>query len=139
MAYIRLAAAIVSISLAAVCVFVAAPAAQDSKKIEYDEFCKLDVQDQERLLRRGESRKPRQSDSHADSALAGQKPGAAQHGSDHGLEENIAFIKADLYKIPRREEDMANAKKLEQRTLALMSREDMTEAFTIFGSCIAKN
>jgi IS5 family transposase len=52
--------------------------------------------------------------------------------------DNIAFIKADLYKIPRREEDLAKAKELEQRALALMTREDMTEAMTMFGACIAK-
>jgi hypothetical protein len=54
------------------------------------------------------------------------------------MEENIAFVKADLYKFPRDEVDLALAKNLEQRTLKLMTREDITEALTVFGSCIAK-
>jgi hypothetical protein len=54
------------------------------------------------------------------------------------MEENIAFVKPDLYKFPRTEVDMALAKNLEQRTLKVMTKEDMTEALTIFGACIAK-
>ncbi len=54
------------------------------------------------------------------------------------MEDNIAFVKADLYKFPRKESDLDQAKRLEQRTLAVMTREDMGEALTIYGACIPK-
>jgi hypothetical protein len=138
MAHARLAATIVALTLAVVCsVFAAAPAAQ-AVKVEYDDFCTLDVQTKNRLFaavspdNRAELIRT-QLQRWLDKNRARLSPEQVKV-----VEENIAFIKADLYRIPRREEDMQKAKELEQRTLALMSRADMTEAVTIFGSCIAK-
>ena len=133
----RFAGALVSIALGFACLFSSGAAAQASK-VEYDEFCKLEVTAKDRLFaaitpeNRAELIRT-QLQRWLEKNRARLTPEQVKV-----IEENISFIKADLYKIPRREEDMATAKKLEQRTLALMTREDMTEAFTIFGSCIPK-
>jgi hypothetical protein len=55
------------------------------------------------------------------------------------MEDNIAFVRADLYKLPRRPEDLEKAKELEQRTLSLMAKDDMAQALTIHGPCIDKS
>ena len=137
MTCLRLAAAIASILLAVVCVFVAEPAAQDSK-IEYDEFCKLDVKSKNGFFAVASPENRAELIRTQLQRWLAKNRARLNTAQVLVIEENIAFIKADLYKLPRREEDMAKAKALEQRTLALMSREDMTEAFTIFGSCIPK-
>jgi len=54
------------------------------------------------------------------------------------MEENLAFLTADLYRLPRNPELMAKAKDLETRTAALLSREDMGQALTISGTYIPK-
>jgi hypothetical protein len=137
MAYPRIAGAIVSVALGLACLLAAALSAQASK-VEYDEFCKLDVAAKNRLFaaippeNRAELIRT-QIQRWLEKNRARLSPEQVKV-----IDENIAFIKADLYKFPRREEDLGKARELEQRTLALMTREDMTEAFTIFGSCIAK-
>jgi hypothetical protein len=108
-------------------------------RVEYDEFCKLDLQAKNRLFNviTPENRADlirTQIQRWLDKSRPRLTPAQIQV-----MEDNIAFIKADLYRLPRREADLAKAKELEQRTLALMSREDMTEALTVYGSCIAKN
>jgi hypothetical protein len=139
MSCLRFAAAIASILLAAVSVFVAEPAAQDSKKIEYDEFCKLDVKSKNGFFAVASPENRAELIRTQLQRWLAKNRARLTTAQVMVIEENIAFIKADLYILPRREEDMAKAKALEQRTLALMSREDMTEAFTIFGSCIPKD
>lgn len=138
MTCLRLAAAIASILLAAVFLTVVEPAAQASK-IEYDEFCKLDVKTKNGVFAAATPENRAELIRTQIQRWLGKNRERLSPEQVKVIEENISFIKADLYDLPRREEDMAKAKALEQRTLALMSREDMTEAFTIFGSCIPKS
>ena len=54
------------------------------------------------------------------------------------MEENIAFVTADVYRRPREPQKMEQAKALEAKTAALFSRSDMSEALTIHGAHIPK-
>ena len=54
------------------------------------------------------------------------------------MEENIAFVTADVYRRPREPQKMEQAKALEAKTAALLSRSDMSEALTIHGAHIPK-
>jgi hypothetical protein len=54
------------------------------------------------------------------------------------MEENLAFLTADLYRQQPSPELMAKVKALETRTAALFSREDMAQALTINGAYIPK-
>jgi hypothetical protein len=134
---LRVTGALIAIALAAVCLLARNSAAQASR-IEYDVFCTMDLKNKEKVF--GEispenraalvrTQIQRWLDKHRSRLTAEQIK---------IMEENIAIVKADLYKFPRNEVELAKAKSLEQRTLAVMSREDMAEALTIFGSCIAK-
>ena len=134
---LRVTGALIAIALAAVC-FLARNSAAQASRIEYDVFCTMDLKNKEKVF--GEISPENRA------ALVRTQ---IQRWLDKNrsrltaeqikiMEENIAIVKADLYKFPRNEVELAKAKSLEQRTLAVMSREDMTEALTIFGSCIAK-
>lgn len=137
MTSLRITGALIAIALAAVCLLARISAAQASR-IEYDVFCTMDLRNKEKVF--GEISPENRA------ALVRTQ---IQRWLDKNrsrltaeqikiMEENIAIVKADLYKFPRNEVELAKAKSLEQRTLAVMSREDMAEALTIFGSCIAK-
>ena len=54
------------------------------------------------------------------------------------MDENLAFVTADIYRLPKSQENMAKAKDLETRTAAAFSREDMMQALTIRGDYIPK-
>jgi hypothetical protein len=54
------------------------------------------------------------------------------------MDENLAFVTADIYRLPKNQENMAKAKDLETRTAAVFSREDMMQALTIRGDYIPK-
>ena len=54
------------------------------------------------------------------------------------MEENIAFVAADVYRLPRDPQKMEQAKALEAKTAALFSGSDMKEAITIYGAYIPK-
>jgi hypothetical protein len=136
MTAVRVTRAIVALALAVGAGMIALGA--QAPRIEYDEFCKLDLQARNRLFNviSPENRADlvrTQIQRWLEKNRARLTPAQIQV-----MEDNAAFIKADLYRLPRREADMAKAKELEQRTLALMSREDMTEALTVYGSCIPK-
>ena len=137
MTSLRVTGALIAIAVAAICLLARTTAAQASR-IEYDVFCTMDLKNKEKVF--GEISPENRA------ALVRTQ---IQRWLDKNrsrltaeqikiMEENIAIVKADLYKFPRNEVELAKARSLEQRTLAVMSREDMTEALTIFGSCIAK-
>ena len=137
MTSLRVTGALIAIAVAAICLLARTTAAQASR-IEYDVFCSMDLKNKERVF--GEISPENRA------ALVRTQ---IQRWLDKNrsrltaeqikiMEENIAIVKADLYKFPRNEVELEKAKSLEQRTLAVMSREDMAEALTIFGSCIAK-
>ena len=137
MAKLRLAGAMVAIGVVALCLFAGNSRAQASH-VAYDAFCGLSVDTKKKLFTEVSA------DNRADLVRTQIQRWLDKNRSRLSaeqikiMEENIAFVKADLYKIPRRDGDLDKAKDLERRTLALMPREDMTEAFTIYGSCIAK-
>lgn len=137
MARLRLVIALVALPLVLACLVAVDPAAQGTR-VEYDDYCKLDVKAKNRLF--GIISPENRADLVRTQIQRWLDKNRSRLTADQirVLEDNVAFIKPDLYRLPRREEDMAKAKELEQRTLALMSREDMTEAFTVYGSCIAK-
>lgn len=54
------------------------------------------------------------------------------------VEENRAFITAEVYERPQAPSNLARAKELETRTLSVLSREDAGQAFTIEGAYIPK-
>jgi hypothetical protein len=55
------------------------------------------------------------------------------------VEDSLAVITPDLYRTPKREEDMAKIRELEARVRELFSREDAAQAFSNQGTCIEKN
>jgi hypothetical protein len=138
MARLRLTGALIAIAVAAVCLLSGDIAAQTSK-IDYDAFCTLDLKSKQKVF--GEIKPENRADLVRTQARRWLEKNRARLTPEQVkiMEENIAFVKPDLYKFPRNEVDMALAKNLEQRTLALMAREDMAEALTIFGACIAKS
>ena len=54
------------------------------------------------------------------------------------VEENRAFVTAELYDRPRTPGSLARSKELESRALAVLSCEDVGRAFTIEGAYIPK-
>ncbi len=54
------------------------------------------------------------------------------------MEENRAFVTAELYEQPRTPASTARAKELESRSLAVLSGEDVGQALTIHGAYIPK-
>jgi hypothetical protein len=54
------------------------------------------------------------------------------------VEENRAFVTAELYERPRTPGILARSKELETRALAVLSRQDAGQAFTIEGAYIPK-
>jgi hypothetical protein len=137
MARLRLTGVMIAIVAASVCLPAGDIAAQASK-IEYDAFCTLDLKSKQKVF--GEIKPENRANLVRTQAQRWLDKNRARLTPEQVkvMEENIAFVKADLYKFPRDEVDLALAKNLEQRTLKLMTREDITEALTVFGSCIAK-
>lgn len=54
------------------------------------------------------------------------------------MDENLAFVTADRYRQPVSQEQRTQARDLEVRTAAVLSREDMTQALTISAAYIPK-
>jgi hypothetical protein len=138
MTRLRLTGAMIAIAVAGVCLLAGDIAAQASR-IEYDAFCTLDLKTKQKLF--AEIKPDNRADLIRTQARRWLEKNRARLNTEQIkiMEENIAFVKPDLYKFPRNEVDLALAKSLEQRTLAVMAREDMAEALTIFGACIAKD
>jgi hypothetical protein len=138
MAWFRLTGAMIAVAVAAVCLQGGDITAQTSK-IDYDTYCTLDLKSKQKVF--GEIKPENRADLVRTQARRWLEKNRARLTPEQVkiMEENIAFVKPDLYKFPRNEVDLALAKNLEQRTLKVMTREDMTEALTVFGSCIAKD
>ena len=139
MAWFRLTGAMIAVAAAAVCLLAGDIAAQTTPKIDYDSYCTLDLKSKQKVF--GEIKPENRADLVRTQAQRWLEKNRARLTPEQVkvMEENIAFVKPDLYKFPRNEVDLALAKNLEQRTLKVMTREDMTEALTVFGSCIAKD
>jgi hypothetical protein len=137
MTRLRFAGVMIATAVAAVCLLPGDIAAQTSK-IDYDAYCTLDLKSKQKVF--GEISPENRANLVRTQAQRWLDKNRSRLTGEQIkiMEENIAFVKPDLYKFPRTEVDMALAKNLEQRTLALMPREDVTEALTVFGSCIAK-
>ncbi|HEX7780444.1 MAG TPA: hypothetical protein VF424_14450 [Vicinamibacterales bacterium] len=137
MTRLRVTGALIAIAVAAAGVLARNTAAQASR-IEYDVFCTMDVKTKQKVF--GEISPENRADLVRTQIQRWLDKNRSRLTAEQIkiMEENIAIVKADLYKFPRNEVELAKAKSLEQRTLAVMTREDMAEALTIFGSCIAK-
>jgi hypothetical protein len=55
------------------------------------------------------------------------------------MDENLAFVTADLYRQPMSQAHAAQQKDLEKRTAMVFSTEDMRQALTIHAAYIPKN
>ena len=137
MTRLRVTGALIAIAVAAVGLLGRNSAAQASR-IEYDVFCTMDVKNKQKVF--GEISPENRAELVRTQIRRWLDKNRSRLSAEQIkiMEENIAIVKADLYKFPRNEVELAKAKSLEQRTLAVMTREDMAEALTIFGSCIAK-
>lgn len=137
MARLRVISVMIAIAVAAVCLLSRDTAAQASK-IEYDVYCTLDLNTKQKVF--GEISPENRAELVRTQIQRWLDKNRSRLTEEQIkiMEENIAIVKADLYKFPRNEVELAKARSLEQRTLKLMPKEDMAEALTIFGSCIAK-
>ena len=137
MTSLRITGVLIAIAVAAVCLLDRNMPAQASR-IEYDVFCTMDVKNKQKVF--GEISPENRAELVRTQIRRWLDKNRSRLSAEQIkiMEENIAIVKADLYKLPRNEVELAKAKSLEQRTLAVMTREDMAEALTIFGSYMAK-
>lgn len=124
--------------VAAFAVVFSVGAAAQSSRVAYDDFCGLERERKIRLFNEISPENRAELVRTQIQRWLDKNKARLSEAQIKLMMDNIAFIKADLYRIPRRDEDLAKAKELEQRALAIMTREDMTDAMTMFGGCIAK-
>jgi hypothetical protein len=54
------------------------------------------------------------------------------------MDENLAYVTPDRYRQPMNQEQKAQAKEMEARTAAVLSREEMMQALTVYATYIPK-
>jgi hypothetical protein len=137
MATSRLIVAILGIAMAASTLGADASWAQ-AVRVEYDTFCQQDRQSKIRLFNEiSAENRAELVRTQIERWLNKNKPRLTSEQIKI-MEENLSFVRADLYRLPRREEDLVKARELEERTAAVLSLEDRAQALTISSSCIAK-
>lgn len=130
-----------AVAVLAVLVSSFATRAQDtqaSPKIDYDTFMQLDVQDRIKTFNQVTPENRAELVQTQIRRWVEKNRSRLTPDQLKIMDENLAFVTADRYRQPMNQEQMAQAKDLEARTAAVLSREDMMEALTIRATYIPK-
>jgi hypothetical protein len=122
----------------AVCLVVVDAEAQ-TVRVDYETFCKLDVQNKIRIFNQVTPENKAELVRTQVERWLKQNRSRLTPEQIRIMEDSLALITPDLYRTPKREEDMAKIREVEARVRELFSPEDAAQAFSNQGTCIEKN
>lgn len=109
---------------------------EQAQTVDYDTFGKLDIQERVKVFNEiSPENKAEIMRTHVKRWLEKNR---SRLSPDQiaVVEQSIASITADSYRLPKSDEDMKRAKELEAKAAGVFSREDMRQAFTLDGDYI---
>jgi hypothetical protein len=122
-----------------IAVYLVVDAEGQAARVDYETFCKLDRQSKIRTFNEISPENRAELVRTQVERWLKQNRSRLTPEQIKVVENSLALITPDLYRTPKREEDMAKIRAFEARVRELFSPEDAAQAFSNQGTCIEKN